>query len=247
MNDKETNKAPDIYIYSDIGGKSVNKDYAGEFLGKNCGTIIVCDGLGGEGDGDLASKFVCEYMIKMFKKSFPDDQTRIEESLKEVNEQLILYQKKQDLNMMTTVVGCVFKDDRLIYFNIGDSRLYYFKEDKLKRQSYDHSAARLAVELKEITEEQIRTHKHRNMLLKAIGSDENLDVKQLYGEVKIEEGDACLLCTDGFWEYVLETEMEDALEKTKTAEEWAEPMKEILLGRIDENNDNYTVACARFI
>ena len=238
---------PDVYIYSDIGGRDVNEDYGGGFMGDNCGSIIVCDGLGGEGDGDIASKLVSEYIINEFKNEFPSRMEDIEKCLIRANDKLIARQNEIGSRMMTTVVGCVFENDKLTYFNIGDSRFYLFRNGKLKRQSYDHSAARLAVDLKEITEDDIRTYKKRNMLFKAIGSDTILDAKQNYISIDIKEGDAFLICTDGFWEYVTESDMEATLEQTKTAEEWFTAMRDILLNHTDENNDNYTAACGRFI
>lgn len=238
---------PDVYIYSDRGGRDVNEDCGGGFIGDDRGSIIICDGLGGEGDGDIASKLVSEYIIDEFKNEFPSDMKDIEECLIRANDKLIAHQNEIGSKMMTTVVGCVFENNKLTYFNIGDSRFYLFRNGKLKRQSYDHSAARLAVELKEITEDEIRDYKRRNMLLKAVGADALLDAKQQYMSVELKEGDAFLICTDGFWEYVTERDMENTLTQTETAEEWLTAMRDLLLERVDEDNDNYTAACGRFI
>jgi serine/threonine protein phosphatase PrpC len=99
----------------------------------------------------------------------------------------------------------------------------------------------MAVFMGEITTHEIRFHEDRNKVLRALGG-ENAKA-EVSEEVEVAEGrDAFLLCTDGFWEYVYEPEMEDLLQKAKDPQDWLKQMEKILLSRVSGENDNYTAA-----
>ena len=85
-----------------------------------------------------------------------------------------------------------------------------------------------------------------NKLLKVLGDTEELRIDQIREPVDIEPGDAFLLCTDGFWEYVYETEMEIDLIKSRSPKEWTEYMVKRLLLRPAAERDNFTVLAGWF-
>ena len=93
----------------------------------------------------------------------------------------------------------------------------------------------------EITQDEIRFHKDRSQLFRALGQDGGLNVDT--GSVDLTPGKyAFLLCSDGFWEYVYEQEMTVSLAKASSPEDWVEQMRSILRQRAPENNDNNTAA-----
>lgn len=98
----------------------------------------------------------------------------------------------------------------------------------------------------EIAFDQIRFHDDRKKLIKVLGNEEQLKITKLDQPIKAEKGDAILLCSDGFWEYVYETEMEIDLSKSSTAQEWGEFMIKRLLLRVSGDNDNFTCICVLF-
>ena len=93
---------------------------------------------------------------------------------------------------------------------------------------------------KVISEEQARLSAQSNVILKALGITPDI-------EVEIEErpylkGDRFILCTDGFWEYVCEEEMETTLSNAENPQKWLSSMEQLLRTRIPEDTDNYTAA-----
>ena len=79
-----------------------------------------------------------------------------------------------------------------------------------------------------------------------MGNEEELKVKIPENIINVEPGDAFLLCSDGFWEYVYENEMELDLAKSNTSEEWLKSMvKRVILRTKNQNNDNYTAIVVR--
>ena len=94
-----------------------------------------------------------------------------------------------------------------------------------------------------IRPEDIRGNEDRSRLLKVLGSDEKLNIKKAYSPIKIRNGDAFLICSDGFWDYVYETEMEADLLKSDSSEVWLKYMLKRHILRAENKGDNYTVIC----
>ena len=127
----------------------------------------------------------------------------------------------------------------------GDTRIYFFRDGKTEFFSKDHSLARLAADRGEISYDDIRTHKDQNKLTRVIGSDYFVqpDFKLCDG---VKSGDALLVCTDGFWEYVYEADMEKAIAEGTDAALILSSLEKILVSRAPENNDNYTALIVLF-
>lgn len=236
-------------LMSNIGGRDKNDDYAGyDYKEDSCGIWIIADGLGGHMDGNVASKLAVESSLEAFKANNKLTADNIENIIKKANMDVIDAQGKHMLNngMRTTIVGLFTDSEKVLWAHVGDSRLYYFRQGELNFQTKDHSVSQMAVSAGEISSDQIRFHEDRNKLLRVLGSDPELKVEVLKEPLGIKSGDAFLLCTDGFWELVYETEMEIDLCKANSPEEWIRYMVERLYKRAPEGNDNFS-ATALFV
>lgn len=232
----------DLYTYSDVGGRELNEDCFGVKNGDTRCTAVVCDGLGGHNCGEVASQTAIKNIldgIEALQEINGDDLYSI---MNNVNIGLIQQQtvRPELKGMRTTAVGCVLEKQKLHYFNSGDSRFYFFSNGTLSSMTKDHSVSQMTVELGEMSFDDIRFDADRNKLLKVMG-EQNGDVGTIYKPITCIPGDAFLLCSDGFWEYVYEEEMEIDLSKAHTAKEWIEYMLVRLLLRVDGTNDNFTV------
>ena len=226
--------------YSGIGGRANNEDYY--YYGNN--VWILADGLGGHDCGEVASKVAVAAVNDGARKAagnLSDDS--ISELLQKANNAVLLKQKTSDAlaSMRTTIVFALSDGKRIRYANVGDSRFYYFRSGRVFAQSEDHSVSAVSVRLGDISYEELRNDPDRNKLIKVLGNAENLNVKIPQNEFTVEKGDAVLLCSDGFWEYVYETEMETDLAKSSNPKEWLDYMiKRILLKTKGTDNDNFT-------
>ncbi len=235
-----------VYSYTNKGARDNNEDYFGYWTDNDEGVFVVADGLGGHDCGEVASQLAVNYILKTTHNNLSLSDENLLGIMNNVNKEII---KCQNANahqkcMRTTIVAGFVKVNNFKYFNVGDSRLYYFKNGCLYIQSKDHSVSQLTVDLGEIPQEQIRFHDDRNKLLKVLGDTDNLNIKTIDDGITIENGDAFLLCSDGFWEYVFETEMELDLVKSSSPKEWCEFMTKRLLHRVTNNNDNFSAICA---
>lgn len=233
----------DYYAYSNAGGRPVNEDdWVVRDDGQRC-TAVVCDGLGGHNCGEIASETAIKTIadgIAQMKTLQPD---KIYEVLQSANDELIQMQNVQPelRGMRTTTVGCVLEGNTMYYFNSGDSRFYYFSNGNFCCMSRDHSISQMSVSLNEIDFDSIRSDSDRNKLLIVLGEKNDGTVGSVYKPETCKPGDAFLLCSDGFWEYVLEDEMEIDLSKAESSEEWVHFMLIRLLLRVNKDNDNFTV------
>lgn len=235
---------------SQQGGRNYNEDYCGTIVLDNQLTCwVVADGLGGHGGGDVASKLAVETMLNTLNEqpSFAIDTVTF--LFNEAQAALIEAQKTalRLENMQTTAVVLLTYDNQALWGHVGDTRLYYFHKGCIQRQTSDHSVPQLLAKAGEIKITDIRFHEDRNRLLRSIGSEGLVRPYIEKTTTPLYSGDAFLLCTDGFWEYVFENEMEDDLAKVSTAEEWLFAMEQRLLARAPERNDNYTATAIKVL
>ena len=152
-----------------------------------------------------------------------------------------------EVEMKTTLVVLLLNHGRAMWAHIGDSRLYHFSGGKLIEQTFDHSVSQMAVLRGEIKQEDIRGHVDRSRLLRAIGREDTIkiDISEI---IDLGDGEhAFLLCTDGFWEYVTEQEMEKDLKRSSSPREWLDRMVKRLNKRTkNKNNDNNTAVAVMY-
>ena len=222
--------------YSDIGARENNEDcFCAEIANEAC-LFAVADGLGGHDCGEIASATAIEVLKEQFMldpKGFS-----IKKAFVDANEKILEKQSKLQNKMKTTLVAVYICAGKAVVANVGDSRGYLLKDGRIVFQTVDHSVAQTAVRVGEITADQIRYHEDRNILTRTLGIDTELkvDVKE-YSELDF---DSLLLCSDGFWEYVIEDEMCSILYDTGDPKKWLADMRLIHKNRIPENNDNNT-------
>lgn len=224
---------------SDCGGKSVNDDTV-KILEDRGVYVFVGDGLGGYAGGQMASSTAAETIMEAARQENLTSEEKLIEVAAKANEAVKKLQEEKNGSMKTTCVFLGIEDKVVRWMHIGDSRLYYFHRGRLKSQTKDHSVSQLAVMMGEITVDKIRFHEDRNRVLRAMGSESAKP--EVSKEMQAAPGDAFLLCTDGFWEFVYEKEMEKLLRKTKEPEAWLKEMEKLLRTRIPEDTDNYTAA-----
>lgn len=219
----------DYAVISETGDRKVNEDCVGvkEHNGNYC--FLVCDGLGGHGMGDIASRFVTDIFLKEFlscssyKDFLPSTFTIAQENLI----------KKQEENnacnkMRTTVASVVMEPKSVSIGYIGDSRVYVFDESGIKQRTIDHSVPQMLALAGEIEDKDIRTHPDRNKILRAMGTEWTKPMYELLPALDLTECLAFLLCSDGFWEYITEEKMIELLNKARSAKEWLSSMSDIV-------------------
>ena len=223
-------------VFSDKGDRPYNEDSTYAVATENEGCFALADGLGGQGKGDVASKFVVEEVKKKY------DQKRKKCLEKFITDMVSECQEDITEDMMTTLVVLLVDDNQVSWGHVGDSRLYHFSDGKIVERTKDHSVCQVLAATGEIDESEIRHHQDRNRLLRAVGMHDQTGILNSVQTIeKNENRHQFLLCSDGFWEYIDEKHMEKTLKRAKTAEDWLGKMTKVVKknGK-NENMDNYS-------
>lgn len=221
--------------YTDVGGRANNEDFYCTENDNGRYLFIVADGLGGHDCGEIASETAVQIIVDDFYSS---SQTNLVDSINTANDKILAMQNRTGKKMCTTIAAVSIDDSAATFVNIGDTRIYAFLHDKLVFQSVDHSVSQMAVNLGEISSSEIREHPDRNKLTQTLGSRQILKPS-----VKVMDNslfDTVLICSDGFWEYIYESEMQEALTESKSPEEWLFNMRRYVTERATANMDNNT-------
>lgn len=242
--DKLTNGF-DTSVFSDKGGRNTNQDAYKHKVHGRLGCWVLCDGLGGHQGGEMAARIAVEECLRTFWQNPKLEPDILNSCMLKAN-RLVMIQRQESVNKMmsTTAVMLAIYKQQALWAHIGDSRLYYFKNGKVFRQTADHSLTYKLMQIGEIKPEEIRSHADRNRLLRVLGTDE------LRPEIEntihnVESNEAFLLCTDGFWEYIYENEMETLLANMPNSQTWLSKMVEIIKQRQPKHADNYTAIAVK--
>lgn len=231
-------------ILTDQGDRPVNEDFAGAVRVAGKHYFVLCDGLGGHGNGDAASRHITACMLEGFRQGLS-----LEDNILRANHSLLDRQlREQQQNSMKTTLVCLELERRSARFShVGDSRVYWFERNKCRGRSHDHSVPQLLADRGEIRDSEIRHHPDRSRLLRVMGVPWDSPQYQAAQEIKLSGRTSFLLCSDGFWELIEEKGMEKLLKGAATPEVWLTLMQqEVLRNGKNSNMDNYT-AIAVFV
>lgn len=167
---------------------------------------LVADGMGGAAAGELASRIFAETSVGTFSTSVNDAATDlaalVHKSFLQSNRRILEHVTRQPdhKGMGCTAEMLAFRGEDFVLGHIGDSRTYRFREGHLKQITKDHSLVQNMLEQGVITEEEARTHIHRNVILRAVGIEPKVNPDLIRGKAK--SGDIFLLCSDGLTDMV---------------------------------------------
>ncbi|MBR6581570.1 MAG: serine/threonine-protein phosphatase [Ruminococcus sp.] len=178
--------------------------------------IAVSDGVSGENAGELASAMCLEYVknIEDYRKS------QLHTSIMEIHEKLAEYSRNdaESCNMQTTLCGiAVDESERVTLFNVGDSRLYRYRDGDLRQLSRDQSLVQLLYEEGSITNEERKTHVHRNIIFPVLGNIKDtprIDIEEIEGGFNY--GDVLLICSDGLSDTLSTIDIQEVMDCPKS-------------------------------
>lgn len=208
--------------------------------------IILCDGMGGHGHGEVASQTVANAVFEYLKSLAKDiyEAQDIQDALNTAISTLTAVDVYDDKKSMgTTLVVVVINKMNVLVGHVGDSRCYLFNEDGIKKfRTKDHSKVAEAVEAEILTEDEAFENSHKNLLTRCVMSGKSniqIDVDFL----QIENNDRLLLCSDGVNDAMRDKEIEECMINRNT-----KGVMEIIDDICSEkSNDNYSVVIVDFL
>lgn len=188
------------------------------------GLFVVADGMGGHSEGELASALAArtvathilkEVYLPLFNREERDNPIAevITSAIQRANEAVV--HELDDGG--TTISAAVLIGDLAYIGHVGDSRVYLINRGRIERITRDHSWVQRLIELDQLTPDEANEHPQKNLLYRALGQSDTLEVDTLMR--RMPAGARVVLCSDGLWNQVSDTEILDAVTSASTPSE----------------------------
>jgi protein phosphatase len=214
------------------------------------GTLLgVCDGMGGAAAGEVASQLAVDIIYQRMAlgdppKNHDELAARLVHAIEAAGLRIFSEAKldRTRRGMGTTATIAALVDDHLFLGQVGDSRAYILRGDRLVQVTRDQSLVNQLIEAGQLTEEEAETFEHNNIILQALGTADTVQVDLTY--VQLRRGDTLMLCSDGLSGMVRNDEIREVL---RTVDDPLEACK-TLTDRANQagGHDNITVVVAKF-
>lgn len=228
--------------------RSNNEDACFVLLPDN--VYLVADGVGGGNAGEIASRTAVSEIANYIADNPIEKATNkyavvnyFQDCLDKTNEKIFNQALKYEENkgMATTVAIVYAKEGRAYIANIGDSRVYLYRDGDLVQVTEDHTYVNTLVKAGILSQEQAATDERKHVITKALGADDTVEPD--FFQVNIMKNDVFLICTDGLYDEVSRDEMIDVLREERTMSGVCKKMIERANG--NGGHDNITVICLR--
>lgn len=239
---------------SDTGRvRSINEDAVA--CDPRLGLIVVCDGMGGEAAGEVASQLAVETIVADLSKDGANPATgtgyegffprtrRLGLAVQHANDVIFQDSRKHvdRAGMGSTIVSAWIGDNVASLAHVGDSRAYLWRNRQLQQLTCDHSLVERKVQAGLLTRAESLVSTEKNILLRALGRDPEVEIE--LAEVPLITGDCLLLCTDGLTGMVEDERMAETIAALATPQEICDRL--VALANHKGGQDNITVAVAK--
>ena len=237
-----------VYQVSRKGGREKNEDRMGYCYTRDAGLFALADGMGGHPEGEVASQIALQTLAARFqreaKPSLADPLRFLHDSIISGHHQLLRYATEQSLmdTPRTTVVACLVQGNAAFWAHCGDSRLYMVRGDKLVARTRDHSYSELQQTMAQVVP--MGTRFNRNVLFTCLGSP-GKPVVDTAGPLLMQPKDRVLLCSDGLWGSVSDTDIATVLAHNPISVSVPE-LVERALRKAGDKSDNVTAIAVEF-
>ncbi|HEX6648563.1 MAG TPA: protein phosphatase 2C domain-containing protein [Pyrinomonadaceae bacterium] len=208
--------------------------------------FAVADGVGGAEAGEVASQTAIEVLDEAFRHqdAGADVEDLMELAIQRANASIHqMAQEHAKFSMMATTIVALHLNGNIATFgHVGDSRLYRLTPDgKLHRETEDHSIVEEEVRAGRMTPEQAANHPSKNVISRALGAEQAVDVDMK--TIEVEDGTEFLLCTDGITRHISDNELRQLMVVSNSLDDVCNELKQRCYERGAE--DNLTVVVVR--
>jgi protein phosphatase len=223
-----------------------------------CGVYVVCDGMGGQAAGEVASKLAVDSVLEYFRQHSPNgDFPQVGEKFDDISPEAnalasavqaagaCIYQESREhpgrQGMGTTITALLLREGKASIAHVGDSRVYLVRDGQIRQLTADHSLVMEHVRRGLMTLEEAERSSIQNIITRALGSEENTepDVQ----EIEIVPGDTLLLATDGLTKLVKDDRLREITASASSLEKACETL--VAAARAAGGDDNITCLLVR--
>jgi serine/threonine protein phosphatase PrpC len=255
----KSNRCADFFLrvdYADIsllGGREENQDRVTTAVSEDAALLVVVDGMGGHANGARAAEVTQQVFVDAFWNTTQplfDPMGFLHLTLGRAHEEVVKLGANLPIEQRprATCAVCVVQQHATWWGHVGDSRLYHLRRGTLVSRTRDHSHVEILLREGLITADQAQVHPMRNFVECCLGGDPILPDMTLARRRPLEPGDVLLVCTDGMWAGVRDTEIASELGAPGI------PLREKLIElaeravmRAGPTSDNTTAAALRWV
>jgi protein phosphatase len=223
-----------------------------------CGVYVVCDGMGGQAAGEVASKLAVDTVLDYFRRycpegNFPQVGEKFDDISPDANALasavqaagICIFREAMEhpgrQGMGSTIVALLLREGKASIAHVGDSRVYLLRDGEIRQLTADHSLVMEQVRRGLMTVEEAERSSIQNIITRALGSEENAepDVQ----DVELSPGDIFLLATDGLTKLVKEQRLHEITTAAPSLEQACDAL--VAAARASGGDDNITCLLVR--
>jgi serine/threonine protein phosphatase PrpC len=220
-----------IFQESRKGSRNLNQDRIAYTYSRDTLLLVVADGMGGHAGGEIAAQIAVRLFIERFQQEatpiLKNPLTFLHETMVKAHAALGSYSAQFSMleTPRTTCVACVVQGGHAYWVHVGDSRLYLYRRGALMAHTRDHSKVQYLVDQGIINVDEVPEHPDRNKIFSCLGGlvDPVIDLSK---RTPLRNGDILLLCTDGLWSVMSQSEMATYLTSTPILKTGPQMMRE---------------------
>lgn len=257
----DLNQALQVVRYTDVG---LRRDHNEDAIASDVsiGLLVLADGMGGYKAGEVASEMAVLTIVAELKEAITEqsavtgfkdlnldaamESLLLVDAVKKANAAILKVSQSQPpcAGMGTTLVVCLFTDNKILVGHIGDSRLYRLRKGELAQITEDHSFIQEQIKAGLLTPEQAKFSSNKNLVTRALGIDAEAELE--LHEYAVEQDDIYLLCSDGLSDLVDDAEIcLTLIELSANLESMAEKL--IKMANDNGGKDNISVIIAKVV
>jgi PPM family protein phosphatase len=233
----------EIATRCEVGGRSHNEDDLRQGQSGPFWYAVLSDGAGGHRGGAVASDIVVRMTALGLQSATQASPQYLTQLICDTNDALVQKQDKRSRDRMHATLVALWIDARreeALWTHVGDSRLYMLRHGRVMHVTQDDSVVQRMVDAGYLTPEEALNHPKKNQLLAAMGADGGIEPNTLDHQMAVEDGDAFLLCSDGWWDHFDKRAIEAAFANAKSPQDWLNQMADTIARAATPRQDNYS-------
>lgn len=232
-----------IYQNSRQGPRNYNQDRLAYSYSKDALLLVLADGMGGHRNGEVAAHLAVKTLTDAFQRlavPFLSSPAKfLIDHIQQVHDMIDNVTQREELieSPRTTIVAAIIQRGFLYCAHVGDSRLYHFRDGHLLFRTEDHSVVQSLYKKGMISKEEMATHPYKNKIYNCLGGETPPQI-DLSDRFELLEGDTILLCTDGVWGVLSDSQIKEIIQQNIVIADATNKLMDSAEFASDERGDN---------